>query len=350
MNILFTCAGRRNYLIRYFKEIIGDSGNTIAVDNDATAPALTAADIAITIPPVFDVGYLDTLVNIIKDYQVDLVIPLNDLELPIMAANKEKLEAYGARVMISHPDVIDLGADKWKTYNFLEDLKIQTPKTFIGIDDALMALEEETIDFPMIMKPRWGFGSIGIEEVATVQELRLAYKLLSVKVNNTLMASTGSDTLKNQIIIQEKICGEEYGIDILNDFDGNYHGAYVRKKLSMRAGETDKAMTVIDNRFTKLAEKIANTTKHIGNMDCDFFLKDGEIYFLEMNPRFGGGYPFTHEAGVNIPGMYIEWLDGNTDVSKYNNYRPNCVFSKCDSIVKVGKSKQMVKTKVQINV
>ncbi len=348
MNILFTCAGRRNYLIHYFKEIIGESGNTIAVDSDATAPAFAAADISITIPSLFASGYIDTLISVIKENQVDLIIPLNDLELPIMAANKEKLEAYGAKVIISHPDLIDLCADKWRTYNFLEDLKIPTPKTFIGIDDALMALEEKSIDFPMIIKPRWGFGSVGIEEVATDEELRLTYKLLSVKVNNTLMASTRSETLRNQIILQEKICGEEYGVDILNDFDGNYHGSYVRKKLAMRAGETDKAMTVIADRYTKVAEKIAKATRHIGNMDCDFFLKGDEICFLEMNPRFGGGYPFTHEAGVKIPGIYLEWAKGNSEISKYDNYSPDCIFSKYDTIVKVKKIEQLVKKKIQI--
>lgn len=335
MTLLFTCAGRRNYLINYFKEIIGNGGRTIAVDSEATATALADADIALTVPPLFDAGYVETLLAIIRHYRVDLVIPLNDLELPIMAANKEKFEAYGAKVVISRPDLIDLCADKWKTYNFFEALKIHAPKSFIRIDDALMALAENNIKFPLILKPRWGFGSVGIEEVGTEEELRSAYRLLSVKIKKTLMGSIGGNTLTDRIIFQEKIEGQEYGMDILNDFEGNYYSAFARKKLAMRAGETDKAMSVVDSRFSKIAEKIARATRHVGIMDCDFFLKEGKVYFLEMNPRFGGGYPFSHAAGAHIPALYLEWLKGNTEISGYDTYEPDLIFSKCERIVKV---------------
>lgn len=335
MNILFTCAGRRNYLIRYFKEIIGDSGNTIAVDSDATASALVDADIARTVPPLDHVDYLESLLTIIQDNLVDMVIPLNDLELPIMAANREKLEASGAKIVISHPDLIDLCADKWKAYNFFKALKIHTPKSFIGIEAALLALAEKNINFPMIIKPRWGFGSIGIEEVETEEELRLAYQLVLVKIAKISMINNGGNISKNQIIIQEKIVGEEYGIDIVNDFNGNFYGSYTRKKLAMRSGETDKAISVVDSHFNDIAEKIARATRHIGIMDCDFFIRNDEVYFLEMNPRFGGGYPFSHESGINIPGIYLEWLTGNSEISRYENYQPNQMFSKCDRIVKI---------------
>ena len=283
MTILFTCAGRRNYLIQYFKEIIGESGRTIAVDSDPTAAALVDADIALTVPSVFDVNYVEILLGILDDYAVDLVIPLNDLELPIMSANQEKLEAHGARVVISSPDLIDVCADKWKTFKFFEELRIPTAKSFVKIEDVLLALAEKSIEFPIILKPRWGFGSVGIEEVETEEELHLAYRLLSIKINKTVMSSFTGDKLENQIIFQEKIDGEEYGIDILNDFDGNYCNAFAREKLAMRAGETDKALSVIDNRFTEMAEKIGRATHHVGIMDCDFFVKNGKVFFLEMN-------------------------------------------------------------------
>lgn len=348
MTVLFTCAGRRNYLIRYFKEILGESGKTIAVDSDSTAPALVEADMALTVPSVFDSGYIDKLLSIIRLNKIDLVIPLNDLELPIIAANKEKLEAYGANVVISRPVLIDLCADKWKTYNFFRELNIPTPTSFIGMEDALVALAENEITFPIILKPRWGFGSVGIEEVDSEEELRLAYKMLLIKLKKTMMSSQPGNLLKNQIIFQEKIEGEEYGIDILNDFNGDYHNAFVRKKLAMRAGETDRAISIIDSQFSELAQKIGEATRHIGIMDCDFFVKNGKVYFLEMNPRFGGGYPFSHEAGVNIPGMYLEWLKGTDETSKFDNYRPDFLFSKCERLVKIGETKTDIEKKMLI--
>ena len=335
MNILFTCAGRRNYLIRYFKEIIGKEGKTFAVDSDDTASAFAEADTAITVPSVFTAHYVDTLVEIIQDYEIDLVIPLNDFELPIMAANKAKLEAFGAKVIVSEPDLIDLCADKWKTFNFLEDLNISSVKSFITLDDTLEALAQGSVKFPLVLKPRWGFGSVGIETVKSESELRLAYELLSIKIDNNSMSSVGANTVKEQILIQEKITGEEYGLDILNDFDGNFHSAYVRKKLAMRSGETDKAISVIDSRFTEIAKKIGKATGHIGIMDCDFFLKDDQILLLEMNPRFGGGYPFSHTAGIHVPGIYVEWLKGNQNVSSFDRYEAGILSSKYDQIAEI---------------
>lgn len=339
MTILFTCAGRRNYLIRYFKEIIGDKGRTIAVDNDPTAAALVDADIALTVPSVFDADYVEILSGILNDYAVDLVIPLNDLELPIMAANQEKLEAYGARIIISRPDLIDLCADKWQTFKFFENSGIPTVKSFIKIENVLSALAEKRIKFPIILKPRWGFGSVGIEEAETEEELQLAYRLLLIKVNKNAMSSSTDEKFKNQIIFQEKIEGEEYGIDILNDFDGNYCSAFARQKLAMRAGETDKALTVIEHRFSEMAEKIGKATRHIGLMDCDFFVKNEQIFFLEMNPRFGGGYPFSHAAGIHIPAIYLRWAQGNKEISRYMAYEPNHIFSKRDVMVKIDGTK-----------
>ena len=103
----------------------------------------------------------------------------------------------------------------------------------------------------------------------------------------------------------------------------------------MRSGETDKAVSVIDDEFSKFGELIGNHTKHIGNMDCDFFVVKDKIYILELNPRFGGGYPFSHEAGINTPAIYISWLKNNNDVSKFNNFKPDQLFSKCDMLMKI---------------
>ena len=103
----------------------------------------------------------------------------------------------------------------------------------------------------------------------------------------------------------------------------------------MRSGETDKAVSVISDKFSAVAKIIGENTGHIGNMDCDFFVSNNEVYFLEMNPRFGGGYPFSHEAGVNTPAIYLAWLNNESNVEKYNNFKPNIAFSKCDRLINI---------------
>ncbi len=336
MNILFTCAGRRNYLIEHFKGELGDNGKIIALDNDVTAPALADADVAIEVPRLDHADYLSVLNDIIKDYKVDMVIPLNDLELLLMSENKALFEESGAKLIVSDSDVISFCADKWKTYNFFKDLHIATPLSYLKIADVVEAISKKVLSYPVILKPRWGSGSIGIEEAYNEEELYLAYKLLLTKIKKSVIANMHGADFEDTVIFQQKIGGQEYGVDILNDFNGKYYGSFVRKKLAMRAGETDKALTVIDAKFLAVSKKVGEATKHIGIMDCDFFVADNEVYFLEMNPRFGGGYPFSHEAGVNIPAIYLAWWAGQSDISKHINYRAGQIFSKCSRIVKVG--------------
>ena len=114
MNILFTCAGRRRYLLNYFKEIIGDSGKIIATDMQLSAPALTAADVKIQVPRVYTEDYIPTTLNICKEYKVDVLISLNDLELPILAERKYDFEAIGTKVIVSDSNVIDICFDKYR--------------------------------------------------------------------------------------------------------------------------------------------------------------------------------------------------------------------------------------------
>ncbi|UII79928.1 ATP-grasp domain-containing protein [Flagellimonas sp. CMM7] len=334
-NILFTCAGRRNYLINYFKEALEGRGKILAADNQPTAPALIDADVALQVPPIYDKNYISALKELVATYKIDAIISLNDLELPILSDHKQELEALGAKIIISDPEVITTAFDKWKTFTFFSRLGVDTPKTYLTIDDALTAIENEELSYPLIVKPRWGSASISIDVVENKEELKLAYKLQHIKVKKSILKNASSEDIEKSILIQEKIDGEEYGIDILNDLKGNHYGSFVRKKLAMRSGETDKAVSIIDDKFSEIAKRIAENTKHIGNMDCDFFVKDGKVYYLEMNPRFGGGYPFSHEAGINTPAIYISWINGNSDADRYNNFSADLMFSKCDKMMPI---------------
>lgn len=339
MNILFTCAGRRNYLINYFKEALNGNGKVFAADMQLTAPALVDADVAIQVPPIYNNKYTSSLLDIIRDNDIDAVISLNDLELPILSKVKREIEALGTKVLIPNEDVIRTCFDKWETVKFLEANGLRSPKTFIDFQQAKAAAENGKVKFPLVVKPRWGSASIGIEFPEDIEELELTYKLQRIRLTRTILAEASKEDIERAILIQEKIQGEEFGIDVLNDLNGNYVGTFVRKKLAMRSGETDKAISVIDKRFEKIGRIIGENLRHVGNLDCDIFEFDDKLYVLELNARFGGGYPFSHEAGMNTAAAYIEWLKGGKDVSKYNNYRAGIMFSKCDRLLKVGTQK-----------
>src|SRR5690606_10426320 len=106
---------------------------------------------------------------------------------------------------------------------------------------------------------------------------------------------------------QERLNSPEYGLDVINDLQGRYVTTFARRKLAMRAGETDRAVTIADERFTKAGARIGTTLRHVGNLDCDVFLREEEPVVLEMNPRFGGGYPFSHAAGAHVPAALVAW-------------------------------------------
>ncbi len=339
MNILFTCAGRRNYLINYFKEVVGENDTIFAADMQLNAPALVDADEAVVVPPIYDENYIDTLLSVCKKQNIDAIISLNDLELPILAESRERFLAINTKVIVSNPEVIDIAFDKWKTVEFLRKNNLKTPRTYLTLSDVREAIKNGDLSYPLVVKPRWGSASIAVDFAQNEEELELIYKLQSLKVKRSILSTVSNQDIGKSILIQEKINGKEYGMDILNDFNQNYYCSFVREKLSMRSGETDKAVSVIDENLQNIGKTIGENLKHIGNLDCDVFYDGTDFYVLELNPRFGGGYPFSHEAGINTPAIYVSWLRGNNDVDKYNNYKANVAFAKCDRLLNISEIK-----------
>lgn len=331
MNILFTCAGRRTYLLKYFKEQLGGNGLIVGGDMQLTAPALSAADIKVQLPAVYADDYISTLLEVCREYKVDLLISIYDLELPILSAHKKCFEDLGVKVVVSSPEVIDICFDKVRTAEFIESLGLKAPRTFVNLDEAISAINEGRLEFPLILKPRWGSGSIGIEIVEDMEELQWGYKLLCHKVKRTILATASQGD--EYIMIQQLIKGNEYGLDVMNDLQGNHVAVSVKQKLAMRAGETDKAITVDNEQIRNIGATIGSALGHIGNLDCDILEENGEYYVLELNPRFGGGFPFSYEAGVNLPGAIIAWAKGEQfDVSSLVP-RYGETYSKCDYLV-----------------
>lgn len=333
MNLLFTCAGRRTYLLKYFKEQLGSGGLIVGTDMQLTAPALTAADIKEQVPAVYADDYVDKTLDICRRHQIKAVISLNDLELPILANNRSRFEEIGVTVIVSTPDVIDICFDKFKTAEYVKSLGIDTPKTFVNYNSAIEAISKGELNFPLVLKPRWGSGSIGIEFVNDLEELDEVYNSLVKKVKKTILATASQGD--EYILIQEKINGQEYGLDVMNDLSGNNRGVSVKKKLAMRAGETDKAQTVDNANIREIGRCLGENLRHIGNLDVDVFEKDGSYYVLELNPRFGGGFPFSYEAGVNFPKAIIEWLNGNDIEDSMLTPEYGKTFAKCDYLVNV---------------
>lgn len=334
MNILFTCAGRRTYLLKYFKENLSEGDKVVATDMQLSAPALQVADVKLQVPAVYDLEYVNITLNICKEQKIDALLSLNDLELPILAENKARFEELGVKVIVSDPQVIDVAFDKYKTAQWVESLGLVAPKTYVRLEDAKKALVAGEIEFPLFMKPRWGSGSIGLESIADMEDLDIYYSLLMKKIKKTILAtaSVGDE----YIMIQEKLTGSEFGLDIMNDLNGKNVGVSVKQKLAMRAGETDKAVTVDLPEVREIGRKIGEALGHIGNLDVDIMQRaDGAYCVLELNPRFGGGFPFSYEAGVNMPKAIIQWVKGEEVDPAILQPENGRMFSKNDYLMEI---------------
>ena len=146
----------------------------------------------------------------------------------------------------------------------------------------------------------------------------------------------GCDGGDDSIFFQEKLGGEEFGLNVMNDMNSNNVGVPVKKKLAMRAGETDKAITVDLPEVREMGKIIGENLKHIGNLDVDIMQRaNGDYCILELNPRFGGGFPFSYEAGVNLPGAIIKWLRGEKVENSWLEPIVGKMFSKNDYLMEI---------------
>ena len=267
MNILFSCAGRRTYLLKYFKENLSEGDKVVATDMSQTAPALQVADVKVQVPAVYDPEYVDIMLGICEKQKIDVLFSLNDLELPVLAENKARFESLGVKVIVSDPKVIDIAFDKYKTAQWVESLGLDAPKTYVRLEDVKAALASGEVAFPLFMKPRWGSGSIGLESIVDLEELDIYYSLLMKKIKKTILAT--ANVGDECIIIQEKLTGSEFGLDVMNDLNGKNVGVSVKQKLAMRSGETDKAVTVDLPEVHEMGRRIGEALGHIGNLDVD---------------------------------------------------------------------------------
>ena len=310
MNILITSVGRRAYLVKYFKEVEGVKEVHVSNSDDLSV-AFKYADKSVVSPLIYDKTYILFLLDYCQENKIDILISLFDIDLLVLARNKEKFARIGTKVIVSSPEITDICNDKWKTYLYLKENGFNVPQTFLNLQSTMSAITKGKLNYPIIVKPRFGCGSISMAVAEDEQSLLYLYNQTVRTVNRSYLKyeSTGEE---DKVIFQECLQGQEYGADIINDLEGHFVNTVVKKKIAMRAGETDIAELCDQPEIVTTAEKLGKLTGHIANMDCDLFLVDGKAYILELNARFGGGYPFSHMGGCNLPQAIVSWCRGET--------------------------------------
>jgi carbamoyl-phosphate synthase large subunit len=294
-------------MVNYFKEALKGNGFVHAANSIETY-AMKIADQSVVTPLIYDCNYIEFLLEYCLKNKIKAIIPLFDIDLPVLAKNKHKFVKNHINLIVSEYDFIKICNDKWLTYNFLIENGFNAPGSFLSLNDVIEALESNKINFPLIIKPRWGMASIGIFEADNKEELLVFYQKTLKCIKNSYLKYESNKDLDRSVIIQEKLSGDEYGIDVFNDLEGEFLSCVPKKKLAMRAGETDIAEIIENNELVEIGKKISKLSKHIGNLDVDCFWIDNKYYILEMNCRFGGQYPFSHLAGVNFPKALLKLI------------------------------------------
>lgn len=326
MNVLLTTAGRRSYIVDYFKHCEGV--DKVYAANSIFTIALQRADGYLITPLIYDDAYVPTLINFCKKYSINAVLSLLDMDLWVLAKNRKAFEEANIRLILASADFIEICNDKWKTYQFLCQNGLQSPKTYKSLPSVISAIEENEVSFPLIMKPRWGMASMSIYKIENMEELQVLSKKCEREIFSSLLKYESGSTKDAPIIYQELIVGEEYGLDVLNDLHGNYIDTFAKQKVTMRSGETDLGRTASKEPFEKYTRLIAQHSRHEGLLSVDCIKNDKGIFFIEFNCRISGHYPMSYLAGFNYPQIVADWMNGRELNQSNMQFRENLFITK----------------------
>lgn len=329
--VLLASAGRRPYLARWFSQAfkqIGVEGRVVVADVDLHAPARAYATDFLHAPPVASSEYSAWLVQTLRDEKVDLAISVNDFELSHWATLGNN-PVFAPLVRLS-PSLQEAVEDKRGMSRLLSSQGIRTPE-LVSLDDTAAWSDRE-----VVLKGRFGSGSRGLRITRGMNVASLLPGVLSEVTHRDGRSSGGVADPEEVVVAQERISGTEFGLDVICNLSEQFVSVLVRKKLSMRAGETDRAITVAPEDFEDLARRLAVAVPHRAGMDVDVIV-DGQqrMWVIDVNPRFGGGYPFSHVAGADVPAAIVGWLTGATTGEQHLRYEAEVVGSKSVEIVRL---------------
>ena len=316
MNILILSVGTRNKIVQYFKKEFANEGKVVVTDMSNIAPAIYEADAFYKVPRITDSEYISIILDICKKERIGAILSLIDPELSLLAKHIEDFKGIGVTVVGSSYDLCELCLNKWKMFNWLTEHGYKCAKSYINKDIFYKDLEEGLISFPVFVKPICGSASISISKVYDKETVDVLFN--------------HSDDL----MIQEFLVGQEIGADTYIDMiSKKVVSIFTKKKIVMRAGETDKSVSFKSNFLFDLIDKFVTEAGFIGQIDIDIFDINGDFYISEVNPRFGGGYPHAYECGCNHIKMILNNLNGITNKSSIGSYEEDVYMMKYNEIM-----------------
>ena len=323
MNILILSSGTRNKIVEYFRKALAGKGKVICTDMIELAPSIYLADKHYIVPKMTEPGYVEVILDICKSEKIEGVISLIDPELSLLAANKERFAEIGTMVIGSTYNLCEMSLDKYEMYKWLEKHEYNCAKSYMDKEKFYADVEAGKVTYPVFVKPARGSASIAISKVHDKETIEQLFEH-----NEGLM-------------IQEFLDGQEIGADVYIDLiSKNVVSIFTKKKIKMRAGETDKAVSFKDEKLFELIKKFVGEAGYEGQIDIDIFDINGEYYISEVNPRFGGGYPHAYECGADHISMIVNNLEGNVNQENVGNYQENVYMMKYNEVMIMKKEEE----------
>lgn len=318
MNILILSCGTRDKVVQYFRQAFGEDGRVIATDCNPYAPALYEADAHYIVPRITHKDYLDVIFGICRKEKITGVLSLIDPELSLLAKHDKEFAELGVTVIGSSYELCERTLNKWEMYCWMKEHGYPCAKTYSDLESFYQAVKKGEITYPVFVKPMKGSASLQIAKAGDAETVKFLFEH------------------GESMIIQEFMTGQEIGADCYIDMISNeLVSVFTKKKLVMRAGETDKAISFKEDALFEKIEQFVIENGFKGQIDIDIFEKDGVYYFSEVNPRFGGGYPHAYACGADHMTLIKNNLSDKINERNIGNYDVNKVMMKYNEIMLV---------------
>ena len=321
INILILSVGTRNKIVQYLKKALtGQEGNrlgsVIATDMSNIAPAIYEADKYYQVPRMMASDYMEVIFDICRKEKITAILSLIDPELSLLAKHEKEFAALSVKVIGSSYELCEMSLDKIQMYEWLTTHGYKTAKSYTDKSVFFKDIESGKISYPVFVKPVRGSASLAISKVNDKETIELLF------------------AHADNLMIQEFLDGQEIGADVYIDMlSGEVVSIFTKRKIVMRAGETDKAVSFKDEKLFCLINRFVKEAGYRGQIDIDIFEIGGDYYISEVNPRFGGGYPHAYECGCNHMDLIVNNLSGKTNLVNIGNYSEDIYMMKYNEVL-----------------
>ena len=310
--VLISSAGRRGALVQTFRAA-GAVVHGCDMQPDLSSGCLLA-DQAHQVPRCSAPDFIDRIEEIVRGNGIRLIVPTIDTELPAYAEAAPRLAAAGAYVHVSPPEVIAVVRDKTRTMAVLAAAGVPVPET---CSEGELRGYPDRLGWPVFGKPVGGSASRGLGTYASLADL--------------------PDSFAEPMMFQPVLKGPEYTVNMFIDREGALRCVVPHLRIQTRAGEVEKGRTTRRADLRALAEGICRALPQARGVLC-FQVIDDEVrgpQVIEINARFGGGYPLVHHAGAQFANWLLQELAGQAPAAN-DDWRDGVTMLRYDDAVFTG--------------